>query len=703
MTIEEIRGHLRDESDKFPVGMRVLAVDDDLTCLRLLDGLLRKCQYHVTTTNQAKMALKMLRENKNRFDLVISDVHMPDMDGFKLLELVGLEMDLPVIMLSANSDPKLVMKGITHGACDYLVKPVRIEELRNIWQHVIRRKKFESKNQNKSSTQDMAHQGNGEGGQGGPTTTGNSDQNGKLNRKRKDEEEEGEENENDSDDPSSQKKPRVVWSIELHRKFVAAVNQLGIEKAVPKRILDLMNVEGITRENVASHLQKYRLYLKRISSVATQQANIVAALGGKDSSYMRMSLLDGLGDYRTLSGSGRLSNPALSSYQTGGMLGRLNSPSGMSLRSLSPSSLIQPSHTQNLGNSIAILGKLQPVVSAANQNSSLFQGISTPLELDQLQQSKCTSSHITEFNSGDDATFFTSAGTLSDNRVSVGSSRNSLPGASSNPLILHGNPQQTQGGGVFSNQSALKVNSLNSEPFDAGLSVSNFLDNGRRNENWQSTIHLSKFSSNGLPLSEPFNHNQLPPNNMRNNNSSITPCIQSDFSSTNSISALVEDSRGEIQCQQAGLAGYVVQHRNQAIGQRWGEHKQDYTQNPNNVFSTWNSIIPANGVMGPLSQSLDQNNGFCNRKIDASSVSQSNSRASTFPQFSEIEKSAMDTKMRSNEDYILEQTKSHGGFVHNGYDSLDDLMNAMIKREQNGTGLMDGEFGFDAYSFGSCL
>lgn len=51
----------------------------------------------VTTCGLARDALKLLRERKGGYDIVISDVNMPDMDGFKLLELVGLEMDLPVI------------------------------------------------------------------------------------------------------------------------------------------------------------------------------------------------------------------------------------------------------------------------------------------------------------------------------------------------------------------------------------------------------------------------------------------------------------------------------------------------------------------------------------------------------------------------------------------------------------------------------
>jgi SHAQKYF class myb-like DNA-binding protein len=63
------------------------------------------------------------------------------------------------------------------------------------------------------------------------------------------------------------KRPRLVWTPELHMRFMNAVNHLGIKNAVPKTILQLMNVEGMTRENVASHLQKYRLYLKRLAGI----------------------------------------------------------------------------------------------------------------------------------------------------------------------------------------------------------------------------------------------------------------------------------------------------------------------------------------------------------------------------------------------------------------------------------------------------
>nr|UER86424.1 two-component response regulator-like APRR2 protein 1 [Cucurbita pepo] len=63
---------------------------------------------------------------------------------------------------------------------------------------------------------------------------------------------------------SKAKKSKVDWSPELHKKFVQAVEQLGIDHAIPSKILELMKVEGLTRHNVASHLQKYRTQKKHI-------------------------------------------------------------------------------------------------------------------------------------------------------------------------------------------------------------------------------------------------------------------------------------------------------------------------------------------------------------------------------------------------------------------------------------------------------
>ncbi|XP_024534380.1 two-component response regulator ARR1 isoform X1 [Selaginella moellendorffii] len=251
--------------DQFPVGMRVLVVDDDQTTLTILEAMLRRCRYNVTTCGKATTALALLREHKNDFDLVISDVYMPDMDGFKLLELVGLEMDLPVIMMSTDGDYNNVMKGITHGACDYLLKPVRMEELRNIWQHLVRKRKNEAR---ETETLTPAEADKLKGGGGDDVEHLSS----ACSKKRKDVKEEDEGVDHDSEDPSSLKKPRVVWSVELHQQFVNAVNKLNIDKAVPKKILELMDVPGLTRENVASHLQKYRLYLKRISAQQPQNS-----------------------------------------------------------------------------------------------------------------------------------------------------------------------------------------------------------------------------------------------------------------------------------------------------------------------------------------------------------------------------------------------------------------------------------------------
>ncbi|KAK9099919.1 hypothetical protein Scep_023349 [Stephania cephalantha] len=200
-------------------------------------------------------AIKHLRENKDhdKFDIVITNVHMRNMDGFDLLKIIGLEMDLPVIMLSANEDHQTVMKGIQHGACDYLLKPVRLEEIKNIWQHVVRKN-------NKINPCSL----NTEGGIMNQTSR----------PQKRPIDEDGSRSHMEEEDHPMQKKTRIVWSSELHHKFVEAFYKIGTEKAVPSKILELMNAPGLTRAQVASHLQKYRKVLEKGES---QEANTMTA------------------------------------------------------------------------------------------------------------------------------------------------------------------------------------------------------------------------------------------------------------------------------------------------------------------------------------------------------------------------------------------------------------------------------------------
>ncbi|GMP88155.1 hypothetical protein CsSME_00040235 [Camellia sinensis var. sinensis] len=217
-------------TDAFPAGLRVLVVDDDLVWLRILEKMLKKCSYEVTTCCLAREALDLLRERKDGFDIVISDVNMPDMDGFKLLEHVGLEMDLPVIMMSVDGETSRVMRGVQHGACDYLLKPIRMKELRNIWQHVFRKKIHEVRDiENLDCFEEIQmmrygtdQSDDGHLFSGGDLTSG---------KKRKDVENKADDK--DFSDASSAKKARVVWTVDLHQKFVKAVNQIGFDKVPP--------------------------------------------------------------------------------------------------------------------------------------------------------------------------------------------------------------------------------------------------------------------------------------------------------------------------------------------------------------------------------------------------------------------------------------------------------------------------------------
>ncbi|TKY74782.1 Two-component response regulator ARR12 [Spatholobus suberectus] len=672
MTVEK---RMNDSGDEFPIGMRVLAVDDDPTCLLVLETFLRRCQYHVTTTNQAITALTLLREHKDRFDLVISDVHMPDMDGFKLLELVGLEMDLPVIMLSANGDTRLVMKGISHGACDYLLKPVRMEELKNIWQHVIRRKKFDSKEKNKTSNHDKptSDSGNGLGSSG----AGNSDQNEKLTKKRKDQDEdedEEQENDNDNEDPSTQKKPRVVWSVELHRKFVAAVNQLGIDKAVPKKILDLMNVEKLTRENVASHLQKYRLYLKRISCVANQQANMVAALGGADPSYLRMSAVSGVGHLQTLSSSGQLHNNAFRSFPPSGIINRLNTPAGLNVHGF-PSGVLQLSQSQNLSNNND-RHKFQSAMVPVNQNG--IQRMPMSVGLDQLQNNKgVISVHF-------DAKTFPISNKLPDLRTKVITSGSHTPdlGISNNALTLEPRPQGTQGSVRYETLSSSAA-SQNSE-----ISLS-LLDQGRYSDNWSSAVQPSVIQTNSYPPSECFRQTNIcPTDNMASvplqGGNSSGPSIPS-VSGQSHDSIADMHSEGVIFTNRPGLISSNVPF------QGWDDHSQDATHHSNIIFESINSLTPVNGAAFPAGHAAT--NSTLHRNLDFNFCDPLQMKHGGFVELTE------ETSLK-HQGNIMNQQKSQQSHFSNNLGSLEDLVSSMMKQEKDKMKLLNGDLICNNYSGG---
>ncbi|MDD6896273.1 MAG: response regulator [Prevotellaceae bacterium] len=108
---------------------KILIVDDNNELLMLMKQLL-KSKYHVLTANNGLKALEIIKNND--LDLIVSDLMMPEMDGWELTEKIKTNKDyshLPIILLTARTQEEDKRKSLVIGADEYMCKPFKMSEL----------------------------------------------------------------------------------------------------------------------------------------------------------------------------------------------------------------------------------------------------------------------------------------------------------------------------------------------------------------------------------------------------------------------------------------------------------------------------------------------------------------------------------------------------------------------------------------------
>ena len=106
---------------------RILVVDDDVSILRVFKSILEKEGYLVETAETGKVALERIENEK--FSVCLVDVRLPDMDGTDLLLKMANDSETIKIIVTGFSTEEVGKKAADYGADDFLVKPVRAEEL----------------------------------------------------------------------------------------------------------------------------------------------------------------------------------------------------------------------------------------------------------------------------------------------------------------------------------------------------------------------------------------------------------------------------------------------------------------------------------------------------------------------------------------------------------------------------------------------
>ncbi|CAK9144185.1 unnamed protein product [Ilex paraguariensis] len=122
--------------------LKVLLVENDDSTRHVVNALLRNCSYEVMAVANGLQAWKILEDSTNHIDIVLTEVVMPCLSGIGLLSKIMRHKTcntIPVIMMSSNDSMGIVFKCLSKGAVDFLVKPIRKNELKNLWQHVWRK------------------------------------------------------------------------------------------------------------------------------------------------------------------------------------------------------------------------------------------------------------------------------------------------------------------------------------------------------------------------------------------------------------------------------------------------------------------------------------------------------------------------------------------------------------------------------------
>src|SRR5450432_3352674 len=110
---------------------RILIIDDDMDMCQLLGHFLQRKGFETDSAHTGNKGLAKFKEAK--FDVVLCDFRLGDMDGKKVLQKIkSMDPDAVVIIITGYSDVKMAVEVMRHGAFDYITKPLIPEEVINV-------------------------------------------------------------------------------------------------------------------------------------------------------------------------------------------------------------------------------------------------------------------------------------------------------------------------------------------------------------------------------------------------------------------------------------------------------------------------------------------------------------------------------------------------------------------------------------------